>query len=163
MKNKKHVIWSNDIETLESIREDMDTDTYPEVSFEEAIDINNDFLDDERFNLSGIKTNQIVAIADLGLWDGRRTGYKLFDSVKDCLYSDCVEIEWYCDRYDFKATMIHHDGINYIVYRERKDNISTDQWLRFIDKIFTGKVTKADITRYSKSLAPKIKNVYGWA
>lgn len=159
---KKHTIWSNDYDVIESIRKDMEAENEEEVSFYEASYLNCDYLDDERINLSGIKTNQIVAIADLGLWNGRRTGYKLFDSVKDCLYSDCDDVEWYCDRYDFKATMSHHDGTNYIVYRERKDNISTDQWLTFIDKIFRGIVTKADITRYSKSLAPKIKNVYGW-
>lgn len=159
---KKHTIWSNDYDVIESIRKDMEAENEKEVSFYEASYLNRDYLDDERINLSGIKTNQIVAIADLGLWNGRRTGYKLFDSVKDCLYSDCDDVEWYCDRYDFKATMIHHDGTNYITYREKKDNISTDQWLNFIDKIFRGIVTKADITRYSKSLTPKIKNVYGW-
>lgn len=159
---KKHIIWSNDYDVIESIRKDMEAENEEEVSFYEASYLNCDYLDDERINLSGIETKQIVAIADIGLWNGRRTGYKLFDSVKDCLYSDCDDVEWYCDRYDFKATMRHHDGTNYITYREKKDNISTEQWLNFIDKIFRGIVTKADITRYSKSLAPKIKNVYGW-
>ena len=160
---KKHIIWSNDYETIESIRKDMEDDRDEKVDYLEASYLNCDYLDDERINLSGIETNQIVAIADLGLWHGRRTGYKLLDTVADCLYSDCDEVKWYCDRYDFKATMSHHDGTNYIVYREKKDNISTEQWLNFIAKIFSGTVTKADITRYSKSLRPKIAKVYGWA
>ena len=144
MKNKEYYIWSNLYEDIEAIRKDMEADEGEEVSFYEASYVNCDYLE------------------DLGLWNGRRTGYKLFDTVAECLYSDCDEVKWYCDRYDFKATMSHHDGTNYIVYREKKDNISTEQWLNFIDKIFMGTVTKADITRYSKSLAPKIKKVYGW-
>ena len=162
MKNKEYYIWSNLYEDIEAIRKDMEADEGEEVSFYKASYVNCDYLEDERMNLSGIETGQIVAIADLGLWNGRRTGYKLFDTVAECLYSDCDEVKWYCDRYDFKATMSHHDGTNYIVYREKKDNISTEQWLNFIDKIFMGTVTKADITRYSKSLVPKIKKVYGW-
>ena len=159
---KHNVIWSNDYETIEAIRKDLENEEDKEVNFYQASFLNSDYLEDERINLSGIKSNDIVAIADLGLWNGRRVGYKLFDNVKSCLYSDCDEVEWYCDGYDFKAIMRHHDGTNYVVYRERKSGFSEYAWNNFLNKIFDGTVTKSDISRYTKSLKPKIAEVYGW-
>ncbi len=39
-------------------------------------EINGDYLDDERMNLDVQLSQPILVIADLGLWHGRRMGYK---------------------------------------------------------------------------------------
>ena len=125
---------------------------------------NNLRLDDERANLNIDVHSPIIAIADLGLWNGRVKGYKELKSsnISDCFYTDCDFAEWYCDAYDFRAEMAHHDGTNYILYRMRKENISDTQWETFLWKLYEGKADRADITRYTKSLMPYIAKVYGW-
>ena len=129
-----------------------------------AYEVNAEYLDDERANLNIDVHSPIIAIADLGLWDGRRTAYKTIKSgnIADCLYSEEEYVEWYCDAHDFKATMEHHDGTNYVLYRMRKENITETEWAGFLYKIYTGKVKRADITRCTKSLQPFIAKVYGW-
>ncbi len=145
---------------------DMD-ETYDDLPKYKAYDIaweyNEGCLDDARANLNIDVHSPILAIADLGLWDGRVTGYKEMktSNISDCLYSDCEYAEWYCDEHDFKLKESHHDGTNYITYRMRKENISDDQWDNFLWKIYENKATNKDITRYTKSLMPYIARVYG--
>ena len=43
-------------------------------------EINNRYLDDERVNLNIQLDQPILVIADLGLWNGRRTGYQEISS-----------------------------------------------------------------------------------
>lgn len=172
-KRIKHTIWSNSIEQIDSIVNDcsfkewceeyeIDDDEY--VRWNEAAKMNNEYLDDERMNLNIDVHSPIIAIADLGLWDGRKTGYKMIRStnIKDCLYTDCDYSEWYCDAWDFRATMTHHDGTNYVLYRARKADVTDYKWDNFLYKLYTGKATRADITRNTFSLQPYIAKVYGW-
>ena len=53
---------------------------YPELSENERIalmyEINSDYLDDERSNLDIQQSRPILVVGDLGLWNGRRMGYK---------------------------------------------------------------------------------------
>lgn len=176
MKNNgkiKRTIWSNSTEQIDSIVNDcsfqewceeygIDDDEYTRWS--EAAELNNEYLEDERCNLNIDVHSPIIAIADLGLWNGRRTAYKMIRStnIKDCLSTDCDYAEWYCDAHNFRATMTHHDGTNNILYRMRKEGITEMQWDGFLYKIYTGKVKRSDITRYTKSLLPFIAEVYGW-
>jgi hypothetical protein len=55
--------------------------------------------------------------------------------------------------------MAHHDGRHYVTYRMVKDGVDIDN---FLDKVYNGTYTKKDITRYTKSLRPYVKAVYGW-
>ena len=95
----------------------------------------------------------------------RVKGYKIIgNNIANCLSAcnDEDKVEWYCDRYNLRGTGLHHDGTNYYLYRERKDNINDSQWNNFLNKIYYGKCTKQDISRYTKSLRPRIAKVYGW-
>lgn len=181
----KNTIWSNYYDYIDSIVEDLmeddyekdiymegygiDEEDFDESDFEDycrerAYEYNEMYLEDERCNLNINVKNTIIAIADMGLWDGRRTAYKIIKSgnIADCLYSEEEYVDWYCDAHDFKATMTHHDGTNYVLYRMRKENITETEWSGFLYKIYTGKVKRADITRCTKSLQPIIAKVYGW-
>lgn len=167
-----HTIWSDDIDEMNALvndimenPEDFDLD-HEDIDegkvWDIAYDLNNDYLDGERINLN-IRTNDIIAIGDIGRWNGRVRGYKkIGDNIKDCLYSDGDVVTWYCDRYNFRATEHHHDGTNYILYRERRDGVSDYAWDNFCDKLYYGKATGKDIARYTRSLRPYIANVYGW-
>ena len=115
--------------------------------------------------LLGVRIDSIPFIGDLGLWNGRRSGYKMIDSgnIKDCLFSDTDYTEWYVDKYgDLRADAVHHDGTNHYLYRAFKDGVSDTQKENLQYKIYCGKATRADITRVTKRLGDEIAKVYGF-
>lgn len=104
----------------------------------------------------------IVVIADLGLWNGRRVGYK---ELNNPTYAMCFNsgvngsaiCEWVVDNTtkDLCAEVSHHDGTNYYLYRKFKD-ISDVQRANFLDKIYKGTVTRGDITRLTSPIGKDI-------
>lgn len=165
MKNE-HIIWQNmDLDIEDYL--DFLSEEYPEVTDEnEQMDLitelNNLYLDDERENLDIQLGNPIIVIADLGLWNGRKSGYRIIKSgnIKDILSDqNCDYVKWYCDRYNCKFAGHHHDGTNCYIYREVKDMDKIDI---LTEKLYNGTATQADITRYTKSIRPHIARVYGW-
>ena len=146
---------------LNNLPTDVDDDTLREEMYE----LNNNYLDDERMNLNIKTEGRIVCIADLGFWNGRRLGYKLYgNNIRECLefFGSCAYADFYVDRYDFRCKQTHHDASTYAVFRELKPNLSSDQVNNFLWKIYQEKVTQKDITRYTNSLKERIKKVYGW-
>ena len=119
---------------------------------------------DELDNLDKELQGRVIAIANLGLWSGRRTGYKIMNnnlnSVLDACGGDYLKV--YADRYDVKSEAVHHDGVNYITYRMLKPNLSEVQIDNFLNKLASGNFSKKDISRYTISLRNKINQIYGW-
>lgn len=115
---------------------------------------------DSRDNLN-ISTNQILCIADLGLWNGRKSGYKtLTNNLNSILSASGGEYyHIYYDGYNIRARDCHHDGTNYYLFRELKTDTN---YQILLDKLYSGTATNADINRYTKSLRPYIKKAYGW-
>lgn len=136
----KHVIWSN-----------IDVDSY-DADY---------YLEDERMNLDIPTDGRILIIADLGLWNGRRQGYKIINgNVRDILYDEADFVEWYSDGYNIKATAHHHDGTNYYEYREIREDKNID---KLLDAIYNGEeITRRQLNYYTKSLHPYVAEVYGW-
>ncbi|MCB6570525.1 hypothetical protein LI142_13555 [Eubacterium limosum] len=173
--NDRHIIWSNVHLDLDDWRDDLKEqlaengyapDEITEAHlYEEMLETNSSYLDDERVNLSIQETQPIIVIADLGRWNGRFQGYKMIESgnIKDCLYSDTDYSEWYIDKLgDLRADAIHHDGTNHYLYRAFKDGTPPEQIERLQDKIYSGIATRSDITRVTKRLGDDIGKVYGW-
>ena len=111
----RHIIWSNENLDLDDWREDLQ-EQYPDCSEDELYRImcetNADYLSDERVNLNIQLSQPILVIADLGLWNGRRMGYKevLSGNIRDCLYSNNDFTTWYVDKHgDFRCDDVHHD------------------------------------------------------
>lgn len=106
----------------------------------------------------------IMIIADLGLWSGRKSGYKMVNSrcIADCFKLGDDEFKIYTDRYNLLATGIHHDGVNHYLFREIKPSISENAFENFLDKLYSGEATSADITRYTRSVRPLITERYGF-
>lgn len=163
-----HLIWSNyDLDYLD-FKDDLE-ENYPELSEDDRIDImyeqNNEYLDDERYNLDIQLSRPILLIADIGKWDGRYNGYTEIKSgnIRDCLYSSMDYNTWYVDRYgDLRCDAVHHDGTNHYIYRVYKDGVSDTQIENLQWKILEGKATRADITRLTDRLGDEIGKVYGW-
>ena len=128
-------------------------------------EINNGYLDDERCNLNIQLSRPILVVGDLGLWHGRRMGYKEIESgnIRDCLYSDTDYSTWYVDKNgDFRCDAIHHDGTNHYLYRTYKDGVSETQIDKKKKKLYCGTATRKDITRITRRLGDEIANVYGF-
>lgn len=174
---KRYILWSN-------LNLDVDDwfDAYKEhleingLDVPKEIDENNvyrfmeetnwDYLDDERMNLSHLKTEgEIIAVADLGFWNGRTFGYKIYDhEVSHCLrlLNSCDYAEFYVEGNDLKSTQYHHDSHHNIRFRELKPNLSLQQVNNFYKKLLDNRCSERDIIRYTRSIGKQIKEVYGW-
>lgn len=120
MSKEKFVVWSNLDLDLDDWRADLE-DEYPGLNDDELIEkmteINDSYIDDERANLDIVTGTEIIAIADIGRWDGRYMGYSEIKSgkISDCLYSPHDYSEWYVDAdKEFRCTDVHHDGRNHM-------------------------------------------------
>lgn len=142
---------------------------YPELSETEieqlAYDSINNWLDDERTNLDIELPSEIVIIANLGLWNGRRVGIitTRHTNIKDILchqLNSISEIRIYCDRYNLKADEYHHDGTNHYTYRMVRENRDIGG---LVERICRGdKITPQIINYYTESLVGRVNKVYGW-
>ena len=168
MEKTDHLIWSNYDLDYDDWKDDLEAE-HPDLSESERIDlmyqINSDYLDDERINLNIPLSRPILVIADLGLWYGRRQGYKEIESgnIRDCLYDDNDYVTWFVDKNgDLRCDSIHHDGTNHYLYRTYKDGVSEEQIENLKWKLYNGQATRKDITRITRRLGDEIGKVYGW-
>ena len=175
---KEYIVWDSDIwmdnledwkesyiETCEANEIEIDIENITENDiFDYAQEMNNNYLDDERANLNIEIPNGIFAIADIGLWNGRVTGYKeIGNNISDCLYSDTDCAKWYVDNHGvFHARFADHDGSTFAVYKAWKDNVTEEQKEHLLDNIYNGICTKRMLRRYTNNIGGKIANVYGW-
>ena len=160
---KKHIIYTDNYDYEDYVK-DCREDYIEETELEYYYAYMSNWIADKRANLD-IQTNGIIAIADLGLWNGRRIGYKVMgNNISDCLYTDCDYAEWYVDSYGrFCCNASHHDGTNHIIYKEWKDNVTEEQKEMVLDKIYCGTATDRVIRRYFNNLGYKIAEVCGWS
>lgn len=169
---KKRIIWSNIDLNPEDWRKDYeevarenewDEDTSdPDNLWQYMIATHNTYLDDERYNLNKYLDGRILIIADLGLWNGRKRGYKIIDgNISNILYdNDADFIEWYADQYNIRATAHHHDGTNHYLYREIREDRNIQILL---DDIYNGReISRSKLNYYTRSIRPYVAEIYGW-
>ena len=168
---KKRIIWDNRNLNVDNWRDAYDEfieinglcdqPKDEEALYEWMIETNDMYLDDERANLNEKADGRILVIADLGLWYGRKQGYKILGrNISEILHDDCDYIEWYGDGYNIKATASHHDGVNYYEYRVIREDRNIQNLL---DAIYNGEtITRTKLNYYTKSLYPYVAKIYGW-
>ena len=132
--------------------EDMDD----EVKWEIVNEMNYNYLEDERANLSSIKLEgRIIALADLGLWNGRRSGYQVMGyNLADCLYSftnSMSYMKFFVEDGEFRAREIHHDGTNYYTFRMLKPEVDE----------YDFDFCEDDVDQFSVPLGKVILDFYG--
>lgn len=169
MKDGDHLIWSNHDLDLDDWREEL-LEQYPDATETELYQLmqetNEAYLQDERANLNISLPGPILAICDIGRWNGRAWGYKEISSgnIRDCLYSDLDYATWYVDhRGDLRCEAIHHDGTNFYLYRMIRPGVSRSRIDRLKANIYDGIVTRADIESITVRLGDHIGKVYGWS
>lgn len=119
--------------------------------------------DDELYNLDVVTESNIIAIADMGLWNGRCSGYKILDknNLKEILYYGNEDYNHlYYDGFNVYKKASHHDGTNHIMFREVRPDVDIE---KLCDKIYNNEpISKATLNRYTRSLRRYVKQIYGW-
>lgn len=160
---KKYLIWDSHI-SLEETKEYDDGILSEEEIWQACVEANGIWLDDEKRNLDIPVEGQVLIIADLGLWNGRHSAYKVedVDVLADILHNNMngdSECRFYCDGYDIKCEESHHDGINHYTYREITRSAAAK---KLMDKLYMQQpVSRKEITACTRSLAPLVAKVYG--
>lgn len=134
-------------------------DIYKECDFLQSV-----WFDDELSQLASVDEGYgLIAIADIGRWNGRFGGYKEIKQLCTVMYSDCDYEKVYVDSNgDLRKEESHHDGSNSILYRYWKEGLTTEQKENFMNKIYNGECTQKDITRYTCKAGLGIANAFGW-
>ena len=124
------------------------------------------WFEDEEANLNVELDTRILAIADVGLWNGRVMGYKeLTGNLSSILRSmnnvDYLKV-YFADR-EVRAIGIHHDGTHYVTFRAWKDSTTDAQRERVTQAIYNQKENAmALVKRYTRSLIKDVRSIYGW-
>lgn len=118
---------------------------------------------DELLNLNVDTEGEIIAIASMGLWNGRCSGYAILDknNLKEILYCGNKDFNHlYYDGFNVYKKASHHDGTNHIMFREVRPDVDIE---KLFDKIYNNKpISKATLNRYTRSLRRYVKQIYGW-
>lgn len=124
------------------------------------------WFDDECINLKKETEGMILAIANLGRWNGRHQGYKLSTEklLSNIMYIGNVNGTAYTtvfyDGKNVRKEVCHHDGTDHIVFREVKPNVNID---KLCQKIYNGEtISSSTLNYYTRSLRKYVKNIYGW-
>lgn len=107
--------------------------------------------------LAPYKSNTIIAFVRWSNNGVSHAGYKIIEDLDSCFARfNTLQAEWYIDDINFISTQVHEGGINYLTFRELKDN--KNQKL-ITKKVLDGTLTRADITKYTRSLKPIIEDL----
>lgn len=163
----KQIIWTSEAyyddesrEAYENAQRDYLEDEGYRVSDREWVDVVNNYLSDERINLDKPVNGIIIAFANLGLWRGRRQGYKILGTnINDIFSVTEDDNEWYGDGFNIRGRLSHHDGTNHILYRVAKDR---DDAERIAEQIYNLEIDEAGFRRRTRSLYPYVADIYGW-
>lgn len=165
---KKHLIYTteyNEDECRKEYEEWMEgiEESASKFTLEDYIqDVLSQNLQDEYLNLN-VECGRIIAIADLGLWNGRHSAYKLnnkgiLNAIFDMVHGDDYEI--FVEGNDIKAIVHHHDGTNYITFREIRKGRNIQ---KICDMLYNQEeVSNRLISTYTKPLGKLVASIYGW-
>ena len=151
----------NYIQNMKDDNEDYeapdDTDLYEK--YYEDVEM---WIGDEKMNLNKEINGIIMAFANLGFWNGRKSGAKQFtDNINSIIWADqsCDYFKIYADRYNIKGQMSHHDGTHYLLYRIAPNYEIAEEIMNRADR---GELTEEYFKRKTKSLRKYVANIYGW-
>jgi len=135
-----------------------------EVLYNSDDDIDGFNFENIRIELTGkIIPNNMIVIASLGLWNGRKTGFKIIKNnlmdIFGVAQGDYYKVWYDSETDDLNAEDIHHDGTNYYTFREIKNEDTIDE-LKY--KILKGECTQNDIDKYTQPIGKYIRKIYGF-
>lgn len=168
-KPKKYVVVSDMYSTIYSdvVMEDL-KEFYPDASDDLFDELASDLYFDNRRLLMNtfadtIFPNDVICIADIGLWSGRYQAYRVYDApTLDELFTsgqDIEEAEWYVDEHnDLCCDAYHHDGENHFLYRQMRPGIGDKARENLYNKILSNTLTRKDINHYTLPIGQIVLN-----
>lgn len=146
-------------EELNKERENIDNNDVWEYIYNDIEYSYNEGLRDLNVDTEG----EIIAIASMGLWNGRCSGYAILDknNLKEILYCGNKDFNHlYYDGFNVYKKASHHDGTNHIMFREVRPDVDIE---KLCDKIYNNEpISKATLNKYTRSLRRYVKQIYGW-
>lgn len=115
----------------------------------------------EQDNLNRVLEGKILAIADLGLWSGRVSGYKLLGTqlAEILTFANEDSFKLYSDGKDIRKIANHHDGTNRILFREVRNGVNIEN---LTGRIYHNEtINRKTLDYYTKSLLPVVAEIYG--
>ena len=161
----KHTIWSNDLD-YKDWKDDLESEYPDEDGYSEddrirmMYEMNDEYLEDERINLNKELGQPIIMFGDLGLWNGRRSGYKQLGTNLNSIFNGtCGDyVTWYVEDGEIKCNDIHHDGTNHYTYRVLKNGL---YFCDFEELLY--EIPMADaVKEYTEPLGHYVEEIYGW-
>lgn len=168
---KRRGIYSNDFDWIseEQLKESIldcelvenEDDITDDMIYQEKSELENMYFDDEMLNLNIRLDGRVIAIVDMGLWNGRFSGYKIgennLNEIMTIGNEDTIEI--FQDKDDIKKISSHHDGTNFITFREIREDRDID---KLLSDIYNGKeISRQKLSYYTKSLNEYVDKIYG--
>lgn len=155
--------WITDEELEQSL---IDSGIEEEDITEEDLNNERAFIEEQYFeddceNLNFETDGRIIAIADLGLWNGRVSGYKICDNnLNEILkVGNHDYIRAYQDKDDIRKISVHHDGTNHLLFREIREDRDIDNLL---NAIYNGEeISRQKLAYYTKSLNHYVDDIFG--
>ena len=166
-KTKKQIIYTDDIIFDDNARAEEEA-AQKEINGEDFrlsdidwYDTVNRYVEDEIENLDVSVDGVVIAFANIGRWNGRRTGCKILgEKVNGIFNVNAEHNEWYGDTYNIRSVQAHHDATNYVLFRVAKDMETAE---RIQGQIINGELTdESQFRKRTRSLYPYVANVYGW-
>lgn len=160
---KKHLIYTTNYDyykdnAIENLQEN-DIEPTQENIDNEIYFLMCEYLQNEKDNLD--INIDIIAIADIGLWNGRVKGYKLFNNLNQIFNVSADYNDYYVEGCTLKATCVHHDGVNYVDFYVIDLNKNGAQ--DFLNDIYyQRKISKSRFYKYCKSAGKIVKKIYGF-
>ena len=115
-----------------------------------------------RYNM--ILNEDIICIASLSLGKGRVDGYKELSDNLNSIFSIGASEVYLDKRGNVRGVEYGHDGTNYYLFRQFRENISDVQKENFLYKVSYGAATDNDVLRYTVALGDFVKRCnYGAA
>lgn len=164
-KNKEIVIIDTINDNFEEWKETFltergeDTNDYTENQlYEIYADDMRLYYDETKSTLNKKVNGAIVAFADLGFWNGRRTGIKVMGNNLNSIVDvcGCDDIKLYCDRYNVKSDLTHHDGTHHLTFRL----VPFNKVRTMLEKANEGSLTWEYFKKNSKSILKLVKELY---
>ena len=163
----KNMIWSNNACVMGGYVEDLmadDPNMDNDLAWATANSVSEDELWSAKLDL-GVPLGDLIVIADLGLWNGRRKAVKVIPNatIADAV-GVCVGdyIDWYVEDGEMRIEDVHHDGTNRYLFRTWKDGVSDLKKGVTLELIKRGFDDKKTLDTYTRPLGPDVSNVYGW-
>jgi hypothetical protein len=95
----------------------------------------------------------VIAVANVGRWNGRKDGIKVLQGFEDVMdfMTRYDEFKIYIDRYNIKGIGHHHDGTDYLTFREVHPRYFRDD----IEDIFLS--YDGDVDRFVKNCTRSLR------